>query len=64
MDMYNDDAHGNKEINNAEVDEALQFVKKVFLSNKELQDAEQQREELENMFKVSHIFDCSFLTHY
>lgn len=52
-DFYNEDSHVGKDINNAEVDEALYFVKKVSLSNKELQDAEQLREELENMYRVS-----------
>lgn len=45
--------HGGKEINNAEINEALQFVKQIALSNREMQDAEQYREELESKFKVS-----------
>ncbi len=48
-----DDAFGVKEFDNTEIDEALHYVKKVTLAIKELHDAEQQREELESMCRVS-----------
>ena len=52
-DGDSDDGYTGKDVNRVEVNEALDFIKKISYSHKDLYDAEQQREELEMMFEVS-----------
>ena len=55
-EFSSDDFYGSGEYDFAEVDDSVYYVKQVSLSNKELKDAEQEREELESMCRVRFVF--------
>lgn len=51
-DYTQEDTFSSKEVNNAEIEEALIAIKAYALSNKEVYDAEVEREELEASYRV------------